>query len=401
MNSLIRYLLLPIVCILLAHTVAASVNAEQQPPEENTATFSLLTCGPGEAIYKLFGHTAIRYRDSKQGIDWVFNYGIFDFDSPNFIWRFVKGETDYKLGVTTFENFMREYEFYNQPVWEQILHLTDKETEILLNLLQTNYLPQNRVYRYNFFYNNCATRPRDMIEKCVEGELLYPELNNGLSFRNIIYQCTLKHHWSRFGMDFCLGPEADKTITLRQEMFSPLCLKDVFAKAHAVRGNDDQPLVSRQITLLKPEKQAQKEPFLCTPFRTFLLLFIFIAGLTIYGIKKKKSFWWVDSILFAAAGLAGCIIAFLAIFSEHPAVSPNYLMFAFHPFHLLLLPFFINKEMKKKKSIYHLINTVVLTLFILLWPIIPQHFNAAILPLVLSLLTRSASNLLLNYKTKK
>ena len=133
--------------------------------------FSLLTCSPGTEIYSLFGHTAIRYRNFTQNRDLVFNYGMFSFSTPNFIYRFVKGETDYQLGINTFESFETEYYFRGSKVYQQVLNLTDAEKLELEKLLFENYRPENRVYRYNYFYDNCTTRARDQIEK--SGNSLY------------------------------------------------------------------------------------------------------------------------------------------------------------------------------------------------------------------------------------
>ena len=139
--------------------------------KRDSIQFSLLTCSPGTEIYSLFGHTAIRYQNYTQNKDIVFNYGMFSFSSPNFIYRFVKGETDYQLGVNDFRSFEAEYMFRGSSVYQQILNLTYEEKLKLQNLLFTNYLPQNRVYRYNYFYDNCTTRARDQIEKCIDGDV--------------------------------------------------------------------------------------------------------------------------------------------------------------------------------------------------------------------------------------
>ena len=149
--------------LLLLPTGQASAN------NNDSTRLSLLTCAPGEEIYSLFGHTAIRYENPSQGIDIVFNYGLFSFNTPNFIFRFSLGETDYQLGATDYERFAAEYAFFGRSVWQQTLNLTDEEKTELIRLLQENYRPENRVYRYNFFYDNCATRPRDKIEESIAG----------------------------------------------------------------------------------------------------------------------------------------------------------------------------------------------------------------------------------------
>ena len=374
------------------------------PATEDSIRFSLLTCGAGEEIYSLFGHTAIRYENFTRGIDAVFNYGIFSFNTPNFILRFTLGETDYQLGVTSYKQFAYEYTWTGRDVWQQTLNLNAEEKKKLLALLEENYLPQNRIYRYNFFYDNCATRPRDQIERAVQGTLEYADdmtsFQTGISFRDIVHQYTIGHSWARFGIDLCLGRQADKDITRRQMMFAPFYLKDFLAKAQLKNAQGmERPLVSSEDHIIQSPQQTSTEEA-PSPLQTAFLLFTIVTIATAYGIYRRKSLWLLDLLLFLAAGVAGCILAFLASFSQHPAVSPNYLLFLFHPLHLLCLPWMIKRVRKKEKSIYMWANITVLTFFILLWGIIPQEFNLAVLPLALSLWIRSASNLYLTYIRK-
>ncbi|WP_288910222.1 DUF4105 domain-containing protein [uncultured Bacteroides sp.] len=374
------------------------------PATEDSIRFSLLTCGAGEEIYSLFGHTAIRYENFTRSIDAVFNYGIFSFNTPNFILRFTLGETDYQLGVTSYKQFAYEYTWTGRDVWQQTLNLNAEEKKKLLALLEENYLPQNRIYRYNFFYDNCATRPRDQIERAVQGTLEYADdmtsFQTGISFRDIVHQYTIGHSWARFGIDLCLGSQADKDITRRQMMFAPFYLKDFLAKAQLKNAQGmERPLVSSEDHIIQSPQQTSTEET-PSPLQTAFLLFTIVTIATAYGIYRRKSLWLLDLLLFLAAGVAGCILAFLASFSQHPAVSPNYLLFLFHPLHLLCLPWMIKRIRKKEKSIYMWANIIVLTFFILLWGIIPQEFNLAVLPLALSLWIRSASNLYLTYIRK-
>lgn len=374
------------------------------PATEDSIRFSLLTCGAGEEIYSLFGHTAIRYENFTRGIDAVFNYGIFSFNTPNFILRFTLGETDYQLGVTSYKQFAYEYTWTGRDVWQQTLNLNAEEKKKLLALLEENYLPQNRIYRYNFFYDNCATRPRDQIERAVQGTLEYADdmtsFQTGISFRDIVHQYTIGHSWARFGIDLCLGSQADKDITRRQMMFAPFYLKDFLAKAQLKNAQGmERPLVFSEDHIIQSPQQTSTEET-PSPLQTAFLLFTIVTIATAYGIYRRKSLWLLDLLLFLAAGVAGCILAFLASFSQHPAVSPNYLLFLFHPLHLLCLPWMIKRVRKKEKSIYMWANITVLTFFIPLWGIIPQEFNLAVLPLALSLWIRSASNLYLTYIRK-
>lgn len=393
-----------IVFLLCSH-IATARGQQASGNATDSIRISLLTCEAGEEIYSLFGHTAIRYENYTKGIDAVFNYGIFNFNAPNFILRFALGETDYQLGATSYGNFVAEYDYLGRDVWQQTLNLRADEKAELVRLLEENYRPENRIYRYNFFYDNCATRPRDQIEKAIDGTLQYADnmtdTDTGVTFRDLLHKYSENHPWSRFGMDLCMGSRADEPISRRMMMFVPFYVQDYFNKAEIVdKEGKARPLVSSEEKIVETGNQGPaSEGF--TPFQAALLLFIIVAAATAYGIRRKKTLWGIDLVLFLAAGLAGCVLAFLALFSQHPAVSPNYLLLVFHPFHLLCLPWMINRVRKKKRSRYMVANLIVLTLFIMLWAIIPQRFPLAVLPLALCLLIRSASNLILTYDKKK
>lgn len=404
MNQQLRHLLL-LLCFLIP-PVAQAIGEEAS----DSVRISLLTCAPGEEIYSLFGHTAIRYEKPAKNLDIVFNYGLFSFNTPNFIFRFALGETDYELGATPYERFAAEYEYFGRSVWQQGLNLSPEEKARLFSLLQENLRAENRIYRYNFFYDNCATRPRDKVEEAIAETVSYAPLTEKgeeKSFRDIVHQYTQGHPWAQFGIDFCIGNEADSPITERQMMFAPFYLMNAFAGAKITSDTTSRPAVIKTEKIVDCERwgemEKQDKDFwdVMTPMRCALLLFIIVTGATGYGLRKKKSLWGLDLLLFGAAGLAGCVLAFLAIFSEHPAVSSNYLLFVFQPLHLFCLPFIIFKERKGEKSWYHVANCIVLTLFIMLFSLIPQRIDSAVLPLALCLLIRSAGNLILTYKKAK
>lgn len=163
MNSKLRHLLL----IFFSFFTILTWGTES-PSSPDSVRISLLTCAPGEEIYSLFGHTAIRYEEPARGIDRVYNYGLFSFNTPNFTLRFALGNADYRLGVEDYRHFAVEYEYFGRSVWQQTLNLTAEEQQQLITLLEENYRPENRIYRYNFFYDNCATRPRDKVEESLQ-----------------------------------------------------------------------------------------------------------------------------------------------------------------------------------------------------------------------------------------
>lgn len=388
-----------LLCTQAPTAAAQTTTTTKEEMRTDSIRLSLLTCAAGGEIYSLFGHTAIRYENLTRGIDAVFNYGMFNFNAPYFVLRFALGETDYQLGVTGYERFAAEYDYLERDVWQQTLNLTQAEKERLAALLEENYRPENRMYRYNFFYDNCATRPRDQIERAINGTLQYADdmtdLHTGLTFRDLLHQYSEGHPWARFGMDLCMGSRADEPISRRLAMFVPFYLQTYFRGAQiADEEGHTRPLVDREEKIIVTGKTpADFATGGITPMQAAWLLLAVVAAASLYGLRKGRTLWGLDLLLFASAGIAGCILAFLALFSQHPAVSPNYLLFVFHPLHLFCLPCLLFRVRKGRISRYMVVNLVVLTLFIGLWAIIPQRIPLAVLPLALCLLIRSVSNL--------
>lgn len=387
MNKLI------IILALLLSFGMQPLNAQQ-----DSVKVSLLTCAPGTEIYALFGHTALRYEDPAHGQDIVFNYGIFDFNTPNFIFRFVKGETDYKLGVAPYESFEWQYAMRGSSVYQQTLNLTSAEKQKLWDLLEENYRPENRVYRYNFFYDNCTTRARDRFEECIDGKVTYPEGKEGISFRDIVHQYTKGHEWDELGIDMCLGSEADVPIDARKQMFAPFYLLEAAKKATIMEGDSLRPLVLAEKKIVDVEPEEEETGFPLSPMACVVILMGVTCLIGWLQLRVKKVIWIWDILLFGAQGLAGCVIAFLVFFSIHPTVGSNWLIILFNPIPLIYLPIMVYRAIKGKKDLYHVINVVYLTLFIMIMPFVGQKFNATVLPLALCLLICSACHVLLYYR---
>lgn len=364
-------------------------------PYSDSIRISLLTCSPGDEIYTLFGHTAIRVTVPHTNYDEVYNYGIFDFKSDHFIWRFALGHTDYQLGKVPFDYFMYEYDFYKRSVWEQELNLTIEEKSRLVDALELNYQPQNRIYRYNFLFDNCATRPLDQIIGALHESLLLQDDSDKIdTFRSIIHKYTENFPWSQFGIDLCLGSDADKVMSIKDKTFIPIELMHILN--HTIF--DSKPIVKPIKELLKTPHKEETIAIIPTPTIIFSTLFFLFFLTSLLEYKKKKSYWVLDTFTFAIFGVVGCVLTFLALFSEHPTVSPNYLIILFHPLHLVLAPYIGYLEKKQKKVTYHYINLGVLTLFIVFFSLIPQNFDFAILPLAGCLWLRSLTNLLIHTK---
>ena len=225
MQKTIKYILLIVATIFLAPSAA-----------QDKREVSLLTCSPGEEVYAHFGHTALRVKDPTRGADIVFSYGIFSFDEPNFVWRFILGETDYLLGAVDYPYFIAEYSERGSGVTEQVLALDSLQKNAITAALIENIQPQNRVYRYNFLYNNCTTKARDKIFGTVGNGIAYsePSAGDSLTFRDIVHRFTNRHPWYQLGMDMLLGAPADERATRSGAQFAPIIFMQELSTAENV-----------------------------------------------------------------------------------------------------------------------------------------------------------------------
>ena len=359
----------------------------------DTARISLLTSSPyEEEVFTVYGHAALRVHDPERKVDYVFNYGIFDFSKPSFIYRFAKGETDYRLGVVNYTDYVIEYQLRGSTITEQELNLTTAERQRLWEALVENYRPENRVYRYNFFFDNCATRPAALIEKVV-GQVDYHYPYTSQTFRSLINYCTRHHAWLTFGCDLALGSPTDQEATLHEMLFLPDYLREAFAKAEIIDAQGQhRPLVSKThvIEAAEPDELEKDLWDLLSPLRLGWLIFAITNVITLLGRFQKRAYKGLDILLFGLAGLAGCVLFFLAFFSVHPCTWPNYSLLWLHPFHLVGVILFCINKAQRATYWYHFINFAALTLLFAGWVFLPQQLNPAFIPLAASLWLRSA-----------
>lgn len=362
-----------------------------QNPLSDKASISLLTVAPSDdEVFTVYGHTALRVTDPEQKIDVVFNYGIFDFTKPHFIYRFAKGETDYRLAAATFQDFIIEYEMRGSKVTEQVLNVLPAEKNRIWEALLINNRPQNRVYRYNFFFDNCATRPAAILEKQIQGKITYSSLGKPQTFRDLINACTRNHPWLTFGCDLALGSPTDRIATPHEEMFLPLYLKEAIARATVTEEKGtERNLVLSTHTLTEEIVGNEAIPGFWTPLVCCWILFLLVAGITYVEWRRKTYFRWVDCVLFFMAGIAGVVLFFLSFISTHPCVWPNWSVVWLQPLDLVAVILFAVKKFRKAAYYYHFINFAALTLMLAGWNWIPQHLNAAFIPLVATLWLRS------------
>lgn len=358
--------------------------------QRDSLCYSLLTCEPGRQIYELYGHTAIRQKDYRTGTDIVFNYGLFDFNTPHFIRRFTLGETDYILGYTTFDSFSMEYLHRGSTVHEQILNFSQEETERLKNLLLENLKPQNRTYRYNVLFNNCSTMAIDIIEKAVDGRVTYPQPAEELTFRKLLEEKTEVRPWSRFAVNMVMGAQTDLPLEYRQDAFSPLRLMSLAEKAMVTDTSYvTRPLCLPSTEVVRPVNLVDFGNPALTPIQVMLIIFMMTLIISLAGWITGRVLWFYDLLLFGAQGLAGLVIATLYFFSEHASVNTNWLVICLNPLPLLIIPFAIHKIRKSHISVFLIADFIVCTSFLFLSSVIPQSFEKAALVLIASFALRA------------
>lgn len=362
---------------------------------------SLITCAPGSAAYEVYGHTALRIRSDHTGEDWAFNYGVFDFEQPAFLWRFVLGETDYMLDAMPYERFIYAYLANGRHVDEQELNLNAEEKERLAVLLHANYLPENRVYRYDFFDKNCTTQARDIVDAALTGNFVWPE-NAPRSYRDILHEFTAGKPWLRFGQDLLIGTEADKELGTHGQDFVPILLERDMARAAIVdpSGEERPAVIQTERHVAKTGGAADGLPWL-TPRKVFVAWFVVALGVAAWQVARHVNWWWFDIPFLALQGVAGCVITFLFFFSTHPGVDSNWLIAVLNPIPLLYLPWAARNAARKRRDCYHIAAPLVIWAFSLLSPLTGQDIPAEALLFVNGLALLSVARLSLAHPTTR
>ena len=374
-------LLLSLTLIARAEKIILSPNAQ----------ISLLTLGPDQKdLFSAFGHSAIRVYDGEINFDSVYNYGVFDFDNPNFYTDFAKGYLNYKLAVNSYRRFHAYYVFNNRSVDEQVLNLNQKQKQKIFDFLEINKHPENRYYLYDYFFDNCATRVRDAIEDNLEGKLTYDysHIDTQYTVRDLIGICTEYQPWGDFGIDLGLGSKIDRLATFHEYMYLPFYIRDNFAHASIQTDDGPVPLVLRSKKVFIP-KEAEVPQTLFTPKVVFWLIFLLIVAFTLYQYKNRNQSIVLDVVLFSMVGAVGIVMFLIWTATDHDAASDNYNILWAFPLHLpaaVWLAF--NRDSNPLKK-YFLAMAILNGLVLLGWWIIPQELHPAVIPIILLLMIRA------------
>ena len=375
--------------------------APSQEQQEDSVSVSLVTFYPGSEPHNIFGHSEIRV---KQGpVDLYFNYGVFDFKSPGFLWRFMLGETDYMC-----QPVPRAYAtlgMEERRMVEQELNLPQDRAIMVRDFLWNNAQPENRTYRYKFLSDNCSTRPRDIIEMATGDGLRYPAMeDSAVTYRDILAHYCRNYAWERFGINLVLGWDVDTTLDQRATMFIPMLLMDAVAGATVKTDSTILPLVKTTTVPIDKSTDGNVRPptpWYISPMAVALLVLTLTLLVTGRDWHRRSLSHWYDTLLFIAGGLAGCILFFLICFSTYEATSPNINIVWLNPLLLLLavLPWF--KKTRGAARLLHALNAVIVALLMLAWPWQPQVGDWAFFPLMAALVMRSGINVLLGAQTTR
>jgi hypothetical protein len=354
------------------------------------AEISLITCNPGTELYSVFGHSAIRVHDPEKGIDWVYNYGTFSFDQPGFYVKFVRGFLNYQLKVDTMRDFMMEYLEQNRSVYEQVLNLNQQEKDQVFEFLEFNRLPENKYYMYDFFFDNCATRVRDVFQKELKGKIEFSkESFNNITFREMLKPYLAPQPWSRVGINLVLGAIADRPASFDESMFLPDYMKMAFDRANIITGQTKSRFVKKQTTLFEQKAIDENNPFYSSPGFVFTMLFLVIFLFTFLEMRRQTYYKLIDFIVFFVIGIIGFILFFMWFFTNHTAVVKNWNLLWAMPTHLIFAFFVFKKTKSNFLKYYFMVTGLLAFLVIPFWAILPQRFDIAFVPLILMVSLRS------------
>lgn len=368
----------------------------------DSVRISLLTCSPHDEIYSLYGHTAIRLENPAYGVDAAINYGMFSFSKPYFVARFVFGLTDYEMGVVPFAYFCEEYRSYGSKVTQQVINLKNSQKRRIIQALEDNYQPENRVYRYNYFYDNCTTRARDMILQNLQDDsthVIGKSHTEPLTYRDMVHACTAHHPWARFGNDMLLGLMADRLTTNEQQQFLPANLMGDFDEMLISDNRTyEAPLVLDKLTVVPEGQQFSEGGFPLSPTACALILLAVTLLVVAYEwLAADNVCWAYDAVLMVLSGLAGCLL-FLMLFSQHPTVRLNLQMLVLNPLPLFFLWRAVKRARRGQRDPWWMLWGALIVLFFV--GAFLQRYAEGMMILALCLLIRCVVNTVATRKSK-
>lgn len=368
----------------LAIIILLSINTEAQ---NNTTEVYLITCAPGTESYSMYGHTALRVVDKSANLDMVYNWGVFDFNTPGFNLLFARGRLDYMLALNSYSRFIQVYFNEERSVFSQRVNLSDNDIVNLKLFLSANMLEENRYYRYDFFMDNCATRIRDIFETILNERLIYPDNadNSYPTFRERLDEYRADMVWLDMGMDLLLGSFADKECGFRESMFLPDYLMSNLSQAHILVDGELEPLLSQPETIFEFSLPVRETRIFMQPWFQISILTLLVLFFS-FRIRKKWMHNVFDTVFFIIMFLLSFLMIFTNYLTEHDAMGNNFNLVWLNPLLLITLFVFLSKRSYDWLWRTHIALSLI---FMILIIIIPQSINPGYIPLIIALIIRS------------
>jgi Domain of unknown function (DUF4105) len=353
----------------------------------DSSRISILTLGPSQdEVYTAFGHTAIRVIDPGRGVDLTFNYGEFNFNQPHFYLNFTRGHLLYQLGVYNYSDFRDAYIFYNRFIHEQILNLTTVQKQKVFDFLLWNAQPENQRYLYDYFFNNCATKVRDVFAEKLKGEIQFDGsfIKTHYTIRDLTDLYLGQQPWGDLGIDICLGLPMDKKASPYEYMFLPDYIESSFDHAVITRDGRQVPLVLTKVNVFDPKDTHEIKSWF-NPWTVFIPFLILVLTISYRDFSRKKISNWLDVPLFSITGLLGLLLLLLWTATDHKAATNNLNILWALPTHAFAGVILLRKQKPGWLRLYFLATALIAGLILLLWPWWPQHLNEFLIPVILSL----------------
>ena len=347
---------------------------------KNRYKISILSIGEGPSLVDAFGHTAIRVKDAELKNDVVFNFGVYDFNSPNFYSNFVKGRPEYKLGIQNYNNLTQNYIRQKRYIVEHQLNLDQNSIKIIIDLLLEKL--NDPYYIYDYFRDNCTTRAADIVIDKTNNKFKDNKLESEsiLSYRDLIHGKINENSWAALGIDLCLGAIIDKKINTRETFFLP---ENLMNYLDLYEGD----IIKRNI-IYSPESEISYRENLPSPLLINLILSLIIVVITIFNFKSNKWNKSLDTLIFLISGSIGILIIYLWFFSNHFAGAQNFNFLWAFPFNFALI-FAIYKNKIPNWSIGYIKLLIILIILLFLhWTTGVQKYNLTLLPIFVALLIR-------------
>ena len=365
---------------------SAHLSAQTLSPQ---AEIRVMTLGPYQPeLYSAFGHSAFRVYDPVLNYDIVYNYGVFTFKQKNFYVNFLRGKMLYKLGLSRYDRFRDRYISDNRFIYEQVLNLTQQEKQMVFDYLKNNSKPENADYLYNYVYDNCATKIRDVIKASLGDRVTFDTsyVEDGVTFRDLMDRYSEYQYWGDLGIDVGLGMPVDQEAQGEDYMFLPDYVYRSFDKSTIADSSGKRPLVLRTEKVYEATPQTYETPIL-TPFNFFALLFLFVGFITNIDFKKRRRSGWVDFLFFGIAGLAGWFLLFLWFGTEHLSQWNLNVLWAL-PTHLIAVFLLRKDRYRPLLKQYFKYTSILYVLLIVTWGFLPQPIHPSLVPFVLMLTLR-------------